>query len=72
MVKAASLPEAPVAQLDRASDYESEGRTFESFRARHHHTMRLENQAMTKSDLADECKRLVADMLAGLRRLWDA
>src|SRR5438045_4678288 len=30
---------APVAQLDRASDYESEGRTFESFRARHflHH-----------------------------------
>src|ERR1700729_4407853 len=26
---------APVAQLDRASDYESEGRTFESFRARH-------------------------------------
>lgn len=28
-------PHAPVAQLDRASDYESEGRTFESFRARH-------------------------------------
>src|SRR5690242_20094449 len=27
--------QAPVAQLDRASDYESEGRTFESFRARH-------------------------------------
>ena len=27
-------PNAPVAQLDRASDYESEGRTFESFRAR--------------------------------------
>src|SRR6202012_973487 len=27
--------DAPVAQLDRASDYESEGRTFESFRARH-------------------------------------
>jgi hypothetical protein len=26
---------APVAQLDRASDYESEGRTFESFRAHH-------------------------------------
>ena len=25
---------APVAQLDRASDYESEGRTFESFRVR--------------------------------------
>jgi hypothetical protein len=29
------LHNAPVAQLDRASDYESEGRTFESFRARH-------------------------------------
>ena len=29
---------APVAQLDRASDYESEGRTFESFRARHSFT----------------------------------
>ena len=30
----APLQCAPVAQLDRASDYESEGRTFESFRAR--------------------------------------
>jgi hypothetical protein len=28
-------PDAPVAQLDRASDYESEGREFESLRARH-------------------------------------
>src|ERR1051326_1459598 len=27
--------DAPVAQLDRAPDYESGGRTFESFRARH-------------------------------------
>ena len=27
-------PEAPVAQLDRASDFESEGREFESLRAR--------------------------------------
>lgn len=40
--------------------------------ARHHHTMRLENQAMTKADLATERERLVADMLAGsLRRVWD-
>ena len=40
--------------------------------ARHHHTMRLENQALTKVDLADERERLVADMLAGsLRRVWD-
>ncbi len=28
-------PEAPVAQLDRALDYESRGREFESLRARH-------------------------------------
>ena len=30
-----SGPQAPVAQLDRASDFESEGREFESLRARH-------------------------------------
>ena len=29
------LPAAPVAQLDRAFDYESKGREFESSRARH-------------------------------------
>ena len=28
-------PSAPVAQLDRVSDYESEGREFESLPARH-------------------------------------
>lgn len=31
---AISLPNAPVAQLDRAPDFESVGRTFESCRAR--------------------------------------
>src|SRR5678809_100817 len=30
-------PHAPVAQLDRASDFESEGREFESLRARQQH-----------------------------------
>jgi predicted DNA-binding mobile mystery protein A len=40
--------------------------------ARHHHTMRLENQAMDQRDLATERERLVAEMLAGsLRRVWD-
>lgn len=40
--------------------------------ARHHHTMRLENQALTKDDLATERERLVADMLAGSpRRVWE-
>src|SRR5205085_10367377 len=31
----ATVDEGPLAQLDRASDYESEGRRFESCRARH-------------------------------------
>ena len=35
------LHRAPVAQLDRAPDYESGGRRFESFRARHSTTTRL-------------------------------
>jgi predicted DNA-binding mobile mystery protein A len=40
--------------------------------SRHHHTMRLENQAMDKRDLATERERLVADVLSGsLRRVWD-
>jgi predicted DNA-binding mobile mystery protein A len=39
--------------------------------ARHHHTMRLEKQAMDKGDLAAERERLVAEMLSGsLRRIW--
>ena len=29
------VQQAPLAQLDRASDYESEGRAFESLRERH-------------------------------------
>lgn len=41
--------------------------------ARHHHTMRLENQALTSTDLIDERKRLLREILAGSpRRLWDA
>ena len=40
--------------------------------SRHDHTMRLENQTLTKSDLADERARLVRDLLAGSpRRVWD-
>lgn len=36
------------------------------------HTMRLENQAMTQSDLNDERQRIIDDLLAGsLPRLWD-
>jgi predicted DNA-binding mobile mystery protein A len=36
------------------------------------HSMRLENQAMTASDLADERRRMIDDLLTGsLRSLWD-
>ena len=40
-------PNAPVAQLDRASDFESEGREFESLRARH-----LRQHAATRASCA--------------------
>lgn len=37
-----------------------------------HHTMTLENQALTRADLTDERQRLIDNMLAGsLRGLWD-
>jgi hypothetical protein len=37
-----------------------------------HHTMRLENQALTKEDLLTERERLVGELLSGsLRRVWD-
>jgi len=40
--------------------------------ARIHHTMRLEDQALTAEDLAAERERLVAEYLRGNpRRLWD-
>lgn len=40
--------------------------------SRLHHTMRLENQALTRADLADEHARLVREILAGSpRRLWN-
>ena len=40
--------------------------------ARLHHTMRLENQALTKDDLITERNRLVTELLSGnLHRVWD-
>jgi predicted DNA-binding mobile mystery protein A len=39
--------------------------------ARLHHTMRLENQALTKPDLEMERERLIAELLSGSpRRVW--
>jgi hypothetical protein len=45
---------APVAQLDRAPDYESGGQRFESFRARHFH------QEFTTPEGGEEC--LLSDL----------
>ena len=53
---------APVAQLDRASDYESEGRTFESFRARHFPKAPSAGERMRKHSEAS------VEMLQGGRR----
>jgi len=40
--------------------------------ARMHHTMRLEDQALTDSDLAEERERLVRSFLEGRAgRLWE-
>ena len=48
---------APVAQLDRASDYESEGRTFESFRARQVSSNRNKTlTTLTRAPLASPSK----------------
>lgn len=39
---------------------------------RNHHTMSLENQALTPADLAAERERIIAELIAGSpRRLWD-
>ena len=37
---------APVAQLDRVADFESEGRGFESLRARHKEKLKLLNKEL--------------------------
>lgn len=48
------------------------GKKADAELSRLHHTMRLENQALGKSDLAEERERLVREILAGSsRRLWD-
>lgn len=61
----------PIKPLDEILRDQAE-RKVGSELSRLHHTMRLENQALTKSDLADERKRLVDDILSGsLRGLWD-
>ena len=55
-------PQAPVAQLDRASDYESEGRTFESFRAHHE----FPPPAAIMQPAAFSCQLMYADYSAAM------
>ena len=48
---------APVAQLDRASDYESEGRAFESLRVRHLSFITRQKGYTVRSGLAGDTDR---------------
>jgi predicted DNA-binding mobile mystery protein A len=64
----AIVPKAP---LDRVLRARAEARADREL-ARLDHTMRLENQALTSSDLAEERERMIAELLAGPpARLWD-
>jgi predicted DNA-binding mobile mystery protein A len=63
IVPRTSLDDIVRRQAEKKADVEIE---------RLHHTMRLENQALSKADLADARERLVREILAGSpRRLWD-
>lgn len=44
---------APVAQLDRASAYEAEGREFEPLRARHFFSLAMLQWKLSKSNLME-------------------
>ena len=56
---------APVAQLDRASGYEPEGRVFESLRA--HHRITHKKHLLAQSCLAHKKHLLVQSCLAALK-----
>jgi predicted DNA-binding mobile mystery protein A len=65
----ALVPNQPLDQMLRQRAGEIADRQL----ARVHHTMKLENQALSARDLRAERERLVDDLLAGnLRRLWDS
>jgi predicted DNA-binding mobile mystery protein A len=64
----AIVPKAPINEIMRKR---AEARADLEL-ARLNHTMSLENQALTSSDLADERERMIAKLLAGPPgRLWD-
>ncbi|MDB5712512.1 MAG: mobile mystery protein [Sphingomonas bacterium] len=61
----------PAKPLDVILEDQAKGRAQEEL-SRLDHTMRLENQALTKSDLEDQRRRMIDDWLSGTRRgLWD-
>jgi predicted DNA-binding mobile mystery protein A len=64
----AFVPTKPLDDILRDRALQKAGRNI----ARLDHTMRLENQALNKSDLADEERRMIDLILSGsLRGLWD-
>ena len=64
----ALVPNRPLAEIVRARA----AMIAEAQLSRMHHTMRLEDQALRKDDLAEERERLVAAILArGGGRLWE-
>ena len=64
----AFVPSKPLEDIVRDRVVQKAGRDIASL----DHTMRLENQALLKSDLDDEKRRMVDRLLTGSpRRLWD-
>jgi len=64
----AFLPTKPLEDIVRDRASQKAGRDIASL----DHTMRLENQALLKSDLNDEQRRMVDLLLTGSpRRLWE-
>jgi len=64
----ALVPNQPLEQMAR----ERARMIAEAQIARMNHTMRLEDQGLTASDLAEERERLIEELLRGdPRRLWD-
>src|SRR6185312_13992043 len=64
--KLMDLPLAPVAQLDRASGFEPEGREFESLRARQ--ILRLQQSFTRKDDVRLPAKPCGCGSFAGVGR----
>lgn len=61
----------PTKPLDKILHNQAASKAGEEL-SRLDHSMRLENQALAKADLADERQRMIDDLLSGAHRgLWD-